>query len=232
MSRTPVLGSLAIVLVLVQTACSTSSSTTGVPTVVTDTLGKQFSVSCSTSYCTLTAQDPNVTPLSCEIGYGTDTFILIPGNILTIMALQVTQSGEVPLNAADPAHPVACASDADCLSPSFTVTVGNSSMPFSCLNGICQLPGQTLLTTDVIALCQADIDWPKTCPYISNPKFAARMDEVAALCGSNTSCATVPADCRQPTAAPLDGGTLDAGGATPDAGEATPDAGGATLDAT
>jgi hypothetical protein len=236
MSRTSVLGSLAILLVLVQAACSTSSSTTaGTPTVVTDTLGEQFSVSCSTSYCALTALDPNVKPLSCEYAYGADAFILVPGSILTVMALQITQSGDIPLNNADPAHPVACSIDADCLSPGFTVNVGstNTSMPFSCVNGICQLPGQALLTSDVMALCQYDIDWPKSCPYITEPKFAARLDEVATICGSTTYCATVPADCRQPTAAPLDGGAggLDAGGATLDAGATSLDASGTTLDA-
>jgi hypothetical protein len=237
MSRTSILGSSAILLVLVQAACSTSSSTTAVtPTVVADTLGEQFSVSCSTSYCTLTSLDLNVKPLSCEYAYGTDNFILVPGSILTVMALQITQSGDIPLNNADPAHPVACSSDADCLSPGYTVTVGsnNTSMSFSCLDGICRLPGQALLTSDVIALCQHDIDWPTSCPYVAFPKFAARMDEVALSCGSTTYCSTVPADCQPPFApAPLDGGAggLDAGGTTLDAGATSLDTSEATLDA-
>ncbi len=230
MSRTPVLGSLATFLVLVQAACTSSPSSAAVATVVTDTLGKKFSVSCSTSYCSLTSQDPNITPLSCEYAYGSDAFILVPGSILTVMALQITQSGDIPLNNADPAHPVACSTDAACLSPGYTVTVGSATMPYSCLDGICQLPGQALLTSDVIALCQYDIDWPKSCPYITNPKFAARLEEVSASCGSNTNCATVPADCLQPNA-PLDGGTLDAGGGAPEAGGSALDAGATSLDA-
>ena len=65
-------------------------------------------------------------------------------------------------------------------------------------------------TIDVIALCQADLPWPTSCPYITDPKFANRMVEVAAYCGSTAKCSNVPPDCRQPVApaAQPDGGVV------------------------
>ena len=97
------------------------------------------------------------------------------------------------LVAAEPARPLACGSDADC--------VPGLSPPYTCQNGLCQSVTTTtpLTTTDVVALCQADIPWPKECPYLTNPQFAGRMAEVAAACTTKgNNCSTVPADCRQP----------------------------------
>lgn len=232
MSRTTLLGLLTLLLVLVQTSCSSSSPSTSTQPLITDTLGKTFSVDCTSSLCALTAQDSYLTPNSCEDGLGTDTFVLVFRHILTITALQISPSGDIQLNEANPARPVVCSADADCLSPGLSVSVNNTPVSYSCLGGLCQLPGLPLATDDVIALCQADLPWPaaSACPYVSNPQFAERMVEVAAICGSQPECSTVPADCRQPNAA-LDAGTLDAGTGPLDAGASTPDVAVGPLDA-
>ena len=63
------------------------------------------------------------------------------------------------------------------------------------------------MTYDILTLCQADILWPTRCPYLTTQPFASRIAEIATLCGSKDTCATVPADCRQlSAAAPIDGG--------------------------
>jgi hypothetical protein len=199
MSRISLSG-LALALVVFQVACSSNSSSSTGPTtgmVVTDTLGKVYSVSCSTSLCTLTPKDANLKPLSCDFEQGgTDAFALLYGTrLLTVHALLVPTSGNISLNAAEPARPVACATDADCLPDLFT-------KPFTCQNAICQYIGadMPMQTVDVIALCQADLPWPTSCPYLIDPTFAGRMAKVGALCGSASDCAKVPPECRQPTA--------------------------------
>jgi hypothetical protein len=175
--------------------------------VVTDTLGKVFSVSCSTSLCTLTPQDSNLKPLSCDFEQdATDAFALLYGTrILTVHALLVPKTGNISLNAAEPARPVICETDIDCLPELFT-------KPFTCQNKLCQYLGadMPMQTVDVIALCQADLPWPTSCPYVIDPAFAGRMAEVGALCGSASDCAKVPASCRQPTALEPVGSALDA----------------------
>jgi len=195
-------------------AC-TSSPTTGSPVAgtVTDTLGKKFTVNCAGNLCALASQDPNVVPKSCVQSRGTDTFVLVLSNVLTIMALPVTNGVEYQLTASNPAHPVACVTDADCLAPGLALNVNGAPLSYTCANGLCRLPGQPLITNDVIALCQADLPWPTACPYLTEPKFAARLNEVAAVCGSSFTCAKIPADCAQPTALP-DAGTAP----TPDTG--------------
>jgi hypothetical protein len=157
---------------------------------VTDTLGKVFSVSCSKSrFCALTPQDSTLKPLSCDSNKpATDTFVLVWGtHILTAHAVAAPSSKVTSLNAAEPAHPIACKSDADCL-PDLL------SERYDCVGGLCKLTTD-MLTVDVSALCQADIPWPTSCPYQTNPLFASRMAEVASLCGSTTVCSKVPADC-------------------------------------
>ena len=201
---------LAIFVVLPLACAGSESSTTAGIVTVTDTMGVTYSVSCSTSFCTLTPQDPSITPLSCELGNGVaDAFILIWDRIMKVHAMRLPSDGNLQFNAADPGHPLVCTSDADCQLTSY---------PFVCLDGLCQRGDVMLTTNDVIALCQSDIPWPASCPYVSSPLFATRMLEVAATCGSNVTCTTVPADCRQPTTVvptlPADGGAqpaIDAG---------------------
>jgi hypothetical protein len=195
MSRISLLGLLTAVA-LVGGACSddaSSSSVTGLT--VRDTLGNAFSVSITGGFYGLNANDPNLKPLSCESEYGaTDVFALVWGSqILRVHAIQIPVSGYISFNPAEPGRPVACATDADC-------APGLFSPPFSCQFGLCQYfsASAPLQTIDVIVLCQADIPWPTTCPYITHPLFAQRMAEVAAACGSATACANVPADCMQP----------------------------------
>ncbi|HEY5282353.1 MAG TPA: hypothetical protein VIM14_06145, partial [Polyangia bacterium] len=112
---------------------------------------------------------------------------------------QVTPAGDLQLSAANPARPVVCTTDAECLAPELQVSVNKVAVAFSCLNGLCQLPPQSLMTMDVVALCQADIPWPasSSCPYVTLPQFASRLVEVSSVCGSTLTCATIPADCRQ-----------------------------------
>ncbi len=233
----PRLAALLLAAWLPQAGCSsnsTASGTTGATT-VTDTLGNKFSIACAGSLCSLSPTDrTNVMPFSCDSAYGTDTFILLLGQILTIHVVNVPSSGPVQISAAEPGRPVACTTDANCPSP--TQTAGVALPIYSCVAGLCQATevctGGTLCaapagltTNDVITLCQADIPWPKQCPYIVSQPFANRLNEVAASCGANTYCSKVPADCRQPTAA------LDAGVAALDAGVASADAGAAGVDA-
>ena len=196
-------------------AC-TSNSTTGasVSGMVSDTLGNKFKVNCGANLCTLAPQDPNMVAKSCVQSLGTDTFVLVLSNVLTIMAMPVASSGEYQLNSSNPAHPVACKTDTDCLAPGLALNVNNAPLAYACTNSLCQLPGQPLLTNDVIVLCQADLPWPTACPYVTDPKFAARLNEVASVCGSKFTCDKVPAACAQLTALP-DAGALTV---TPDAG--------------
>jgi hypothetical protein len=180
-------------------ACSSDSSSGSSGGTVTDTLGKVFSVSCSsTHFCTLAPQDPDLKPLSCNSNnYATDMFALVWGTqILTAHVVTVPASGSVSLNVAEPAHPIACLTDADCLPSVF-------ASGYTCQNGLCQYISASvpMLTADVVALCQADIPWPLSCPYLTDPVFASRMVEVASLCGSTRECSKIPANCRQPTAA-------------------------------
>lgn len=217
MSRITNLQFLSSTLLVLAACSSTPASSNNPTTVVTDTLGVQFSVSCSGLYCSLTSNDPNVVPTSCDGAIGTDTFALVWARILTVHVLNVPTSGTLQVNAAEPGHPVVCASDTDCYSPGF-VSAGNGAT-YACQSGLCQATQMcsggvcqtppALTTNDVITLCQADIPWPKSCPYITSPLFANRLVEVAASCGANTYCASVPGDCRQPAAAAAaDGGQL------------------------
>jgi hypothetical protein len=190
-------------------ACASNQPSSNISTpVVTDTLGVQFAVSCSGFYCSLTSSDPNEVPTSCDGAYGTDTFALVWAKILAVHVVNVPTSGTIQVNAAEPGHPVVCASDADCYSPGMD-SYGNGAV-YACQYGLCQATQMcfggkcqtppALTTNDVITLCQADIPWPKSCPYITSQPFANRMVEVAASCGSNTYCTNVPSDCRQPVA--------------------------------
>jgi hypothetical protein len=197
MSRILLCG-LLVVSSVVGIACtdsssSSSSGSTGV--VVTDTLGKVFSVSTTGAFYLLTPADPTLTPLSCESEYGaTEVFALVWGTqILRVHAVQIPTAGYVSFNPSEAGHPIACATDADCAPTLF-------SPAFTCQYGLCQYPGSdmSMQTVDVITLCQADLPWPTSCPYLTDPKFASRMAEVAALCGPNAACDKVPADCRQP----------------------------------
>ena len=171
--------------------------------------------------CVLTAQNSSNTPVSCGNGSGTDTFVLAMDPLLAIYALRVQSSGVVQLNAADPSRPVACTADADCLAPgiplgavtnSYTCQYGLCQLKQSCIGGACTPWDGVLLTYDILTLCQAYIPWPDNCPYITSQPFANRIAEVADLCGSHATCATVPPDCRQPnTASSVDAGLPGSG---------------------
>jgi len=206
-----------LLLLALPLACASSpTSSGGTEPVVTDTLGLSFGLSCSTGPCTLTAKNTSVAPLSCTAGAGTEAFVLSPNPLLSIYALRVPSSGEVQLNAAAPSHPVACATDADCLAPgismgaltvSYTCQDGLCLLQESCVSGICTPWDGVLLTYDVLTLCQADLAWPTACPYITSQPFAGRIAAVADVCGANPTCATVPPACRQLAGPGIDGGT-------------------------
>jgi hypothetical protein len=181
-------------------ACANSDSpSSNSKGVVTDTMGQPFDVNCSSTLCTLTPRDPGLKPNSCSVGGGTDTFALIWGRILAVQVLKISTSGEFQLNAAEPGHPVICTTDANCLSPGISL-IGGTAV-FTCLNGLCQNLDISLMTNDVLTLCQADIQWPEVneCPYITLPKFAERIAQVAETCGSALYCSAIPASCRQLT---------------------------------
>jgi hypothetical protein len=207
-------------------ACSDDSSGSSLTSTITDTLGKTFQVSCTYGYCGLTPADTSLKPLSCDSEYGaTEAFALVYWTqILRVHAIQVPTAGNISFNAAEPGHPVVCATDADCASE----LLSGTEFFKTCQYGICQdsSASKPMQTEDVIALCQADIPWPTSCPYLTDPLFAARLAEVAALCGSNTECSKVPAACLQPTAPT----SIPDGAASP---EPTPlDGGAGGLDAT
>jgi hypothetical protein len=194
-------------------ACSSSPSSSSSTTafVVTDTLGWRFDVNCGTGICALTPQDKDLVPKTCESGNGSETFLLVPDPLLSIYAAIVPSTGQVQLSAGEPSRPVACVTDVDCLPPGMIVL----GATYACTNGLCQCATSTCaskdgnpLTYDVLTLCQADLDWPIRCPYITSQPYAGRISEVATLCGSKETCVTVPADCRQltPSAPPADGG--------------------------
>jgi hypothetical protein len=185
-----------------ESSSSSSSSSTGV---VRDTLGWKFNVACASGLCSLTPQETNLSPLTCESGNGTETFILVPDKLLSIYAAIVpSTAGNVQLSGAEPSRPVACNVDADCL-PSGAIMTG---VTYACTNGLCQCASSAcdtadhnFYTYDVLTLCQFDIPWPTLCPYVTLPAYASRINEVAALCGSKTTCDKVPVDCHQLSAA-------------------------------
>lgn len=192
-----------IILLPAAVACSSSGSSGGsYPTQVTDTLGHVFDVSCSGGPCVLTPEDPTLKPLACDSVSSGDTFVLLWSRILTIHTL-ILSSEVVELNAGEPGHPVKCASDADCTP--WNASFGTVNYQYTCSNGICQDTAVSLAAEDVITLCQADIHWPTTCPYVATEPFASRLVEVAATCGPTATTCTVPADCWQVTPA-ADGG--------------------------
>jgi hypothetical protein len=83
-----------LTLALLPAACSSGqASSSNPPAVVTDTLGIKFSVDCSSNLCLLTPQDPAISALSCAVGSGTDSFLLIFDPILTIYAVHIATSG-------------------------------------------------------------------------------------------------------------------------------------------
>ena len=207
---------LAFLLALPVACAGSSSSSSGtVQGAVTDTLGLKFDLNCGSGPCVLTPQNSSIVARSCGYGSGTDVFLLVADPLLSVYALHVPTSGEVELNAADPAHPVACVSDAECPT---NLGSGGVTNNYTCQNRLCLLKETcqagtctpwdgVLLTYDVLALCQADLAWPISCPYITSQPFADRIAEVGDVCGSNTTCAKIPADCRQLSAvAPIDGG--------------------------
>jgi hypothetical protein len=164
--------------------------------------------------CVLQPKDASLVPQSCEISDGGgDLFVLVWERLMRVHALHVSSAGSLQYSNATPGHPIVCAKDSEC-------QLGIDG--FTCISGLCQQASKALATGDVIALCQDGIAWPSTCPYISNLTFAQRMVEIAANCGTNTTCANVPADCRQ--AGPLtgvDGGDLLDTGSAPETGGAT-----------
>lgn len=205
-----------LVLLTVPWACAGEpTSSGGTPIVVTDTLGLRFDLDCSSGRCVLMAENSSVAPVSCAIGSGTDAFLLSPNSLLSIYAMHVAASGEVAINAADPSHPVACATDADCLAPG--ISLGSALRSYTCQYGLCLLHetcsndtctpwDKVLLTYDVLTLCQADLPWPTSCPYLTSQPLAGRIAAVADACGSNTTCATIPPACRQLAGPGIDGG--------------------------
>lgn len=205
---------LVLSAVLIVSGCSSDApDPSSSSPVVTDTLGHKFSVSCSTSLCILTSTEPTLKPLSCSIGYGEDAFVLLWSRILTVHAMNVVSGSAVAFSSAEPSRPVACVADGDCTP--WNGTIGSVDYKYTCVNAICQAVSLSLSPNDVISLCQADIAWPENCPYVTTPLFASRMAEVGVACGTNASCSTVPADCKQPTApAGIDAGTTAVDGAT------------------
>jgi hypothetical protein len=199
---------LAILLVSAFACSSSSSGGSSSPATVTDTLGYVFDANCSGGICTLTPEDPRITPLACDSVQSGDTFVMLWSRILTIHVL-ILSSGPIQVNAAEPGHPVACTGDADCTP--WDATLGTTTYQYTCSNGICQDTDKSLSPEDVITLCQADIPWPTSCPYVATEPFASRLAEVAETCSAIASC-HVPADCRQaiPTVPALDGGTQPA----------------------
>ena len=179
-------------------ACSSSpsSSSSSTTLVVTDTLGWKFDVNCGSGICALTPQDTDLLPKTCEAGNGSETFILVPDPLLSIYAAIVPSTGQVQLSAAEPSRPVACITDLDCLPPGMIMP----GATYACTNGLCLCASSStcaskdgdLLTYDVLTLCQADIDWPTRCPYITSQPYASRISEVATLCRSKDTCATIP----------------------------------------
>jgi hypothetical protein len=216
---------LAVVTLLMQLACTKDNSTSSSSTVVTDTLGNKFTVSCGASICSLLPEDNSLIARSCNSSYGTDTFALIWGRVLSVHALTVSSYGPYQINNAEPAHPVACASDADCVPAG--LYANGQRITFSCINGICQDPSFDLLTSDVITLCQADIPWPDSCPYVTSNPFAERLAEIAELCGPQNKCSAVPPDCRQVGSPAIDAG---GGGSVLDGGVGAVDGAGGAVD--
>lgn len=212
MSRITKLGFLSCIVVMLAACSSGSSASNGTAMVVTDTLGWKYDVSCGGGLCALTPHNTSLLPKTCESGSGTEAFILVPYPLLSIYAAIVPASGLVQLSAAEPSRPVACVSDTDCL-PDGTVAMGAS---YACTNGLCQCsnsvcasmgPNGNPLVYDILTLCQADLKWPESCPYITSQPYANRIAEVATLCGAGEYCDAVPADCRQLTPpASADGG--------------------------
>jgi hypothetical protein len=209
---------LILSVALLSLGCSSnSSSSTPSSLVVTDTQGKEFTASCSSSLCALTPKDATLRPYSCSVASGTDTFVILWSRILMVHVMNVVSGSAVEFSAAEPTRPVACTVDADC-SP-WNQQLNGVNYEYTCVNAICQAASLSLSTNDVIALCQADIPWPSGCPYITSSPFASRMAEVGVACGLAQKCAAVPADCKQPTAA-VDAGApgptgIDSGATTP-----------------
>jgi hypothetical protein len=192
-----------VLLLTLPIACASNDPSSSGPTAtVTDTLGFKFRVDCSPGLCYPTSQD-GLKPRSCASGVGTEAFVLIPYPVLSIYAVLVSSYGGIQLSAGNPSHPVACSSDLDCMPAGVPANQGTCS--FSCNHGLCRttssacMPkdGSPLFTDNVLTLCQADISWPSECPYLTTQPFASRIAEVAAACGAQSTCASVPADCRQ-----------------------------------
>jgi hypothetical protein len=214
---------LPLVLLLgLATACTSGASSTGSPRLVTDTLGNAFDASCSGALCTLTPRDGDIVAKSCSGGGGSDAFVLALDPLLAIYAWRVSPTGSVQIDGAAPSRPLACTSDADCLAPGISTDAVTFS--YACANGLCRCtsaactsPDGNLFTYDVLTLCQADLPWPTSCPYLTSRPFADRIVEVASVCGAKDTCATVPASCRQlasPAVSPIDGGG-ESGAAAP-----------------
>lgn len=220
MMRLPSLFVRILPLLLLPLACSNEpSSTVSAPMILTDTLGLKFKLYCAGALCVLDPEDPNIKPYSCDSGYGVDRFAVVWGKILTVHVIRVPESGGlIQLNAAEAGHPVACATDADCIteigwsggvSASYACQYGLCQQTQLCTGGSCDDP--PLTTNDVLTLCQADLPWPTSCPYVTSPAYASRILQVAATCGAATNCSVVPAECRQvgPVGNFYDGGAHD-----------------------
>jgi hypothetical protein len=213
MLRITNLSFLSLIVLALADCASGSTSSDGTTMVVTDTLGWKYDVGCSGGLCMLSPHNTSLVPKTCETGSGVESFILVADPLLSIYAAVVPASGVVQLSAAEPSRPVACVSDTDCL-PAGMVAMGAS---YACTNGLCQCSNSVCasngqngdpLVYDVLTLCQADLKWPESCPYITSQPYANRIAEVATLCGTGNYCTAVPADCRQLTSvAPADGGT-------------------------
>jgi hypothetical protein len=199
-------------------ACASNSASTGdtATVVVTDTLGLRFGLDCSSGLCLLTPENSSIAPISCAGSAGTDVFLLAWEPLLSIYAMHISSSGDLQLDATTPSHPVACATDVDCLAPG--VTIGAVTNSYTCQHGLCLLQQScsggvctpwdgVLLIYDVLTLCQADLRWPTACPYITSQPFADRVAAVANACGPSPTCATIPPACRQLIGPGIDGGT-------------------------
>jgi hypothetical protein len=222
MLRIKNLGSLSFLsfFALTLAACSSSSTSSDTSTtVVTDTLGWKFDVNCSSGLCALTptAHQPS-SPRRARPAAVVETFHPGSGSLARDLRCDRSRpSGQMCSSAApNPLSPVACVTDADCLAVPARSHARRRPMRArtTCAfcadaSSKCASNGQNgnPLTYDVLTLCQADIPWPSLCPYIASQPYASRIAEVATLCGSKATCATVPADCRQLTPAPAaDGG--------------------------
>ncbi len=193
-----------------------STSSDSSDPVFTDSVNVKYTLSCSGSICVANPLDSSIEPLTCQLqDDGQDVFALVRAHVAAVAAVHISPLGDLVVSDAYPSRPLVCTSDAEC--PNSTNTGGAIPTTFTCLNGLCQYPAREVATDDVIALCQADIPWPTSCPYITTDPFASRLAAIARTCRAGANCTTVPPECRQLTAPPDAGTTPDAAAPSPDA---------------